>query len=116
MTFVLTVQACQMAGSAALMAWYDWKLFSLMILMAPFIWMVNEHYRLEMGRRLRKVQELSLIHIWGVALGLSSPTRLRLSSRAGTRARVSSTVARMGWPEAIGGTRTAKEPCAGGGS
>ena len=39
------------------MAWYDWKLFSLMILMAPVIWMVNEHYRLEMGRRLRKVQE-----------------------------------------------------------
>ena len=25
--------------------------------MAPIIWMVNEHYRREMGRRLRKVQE-----------------------------------------------------------
>ena len=55
--FVLVVQGLQMAASGALMAWYDWKLFSLMILMAPFIWMVNEHYRLEMGRRLRKVQE-----------------------------------------------------------
>jgi ATP-binding cassette subfamily B protein len=55
--FVLVVQGLQMAASGALMAWYDWKLFSLMVLMAPIIWAVNEHYRLEMGRRLRKVQE-----------------------------------------------------------
>jgi ATP-binding cassette subfamily B protein len=55
--FVLVVQCLQMAGSAALMAWYDWKLFSLMVVMAPFIWVVNENYRREMSRRLRKVQE-----------------------------------------------------------
>jgi ATP-binding cassette subfamily B protein len=55
--FVLLVQAFQMTTSAALMAWYDWKLFSLMILMAPVIWVVNERYRREMGLRLRKVQE-----------------------------------------------------------
>ena len=55
--FVLVVQVLQMAVSAALMAWYDWKLFSLMALMAPIIWLVNENYRREMGRRLRKVQE-----------------------------------------------------------
>jgi len=55
--FVLVVQGLQMAVSAALMAWYDWKLFSLMALMVPVIWFVNEHYRREMGRRLRKVQE-----------------------------------------------------------
>jgi ATP-binding cassette subfamily B protein len=55
--FVLVVQVLQMAASAALMAWYDWKLFSLMALMAPIIWLVNENYRQEMGRRLRKVQE-----------------------------------------------------------
>lgn len=55
--FVLVVQGLQMAGSAVLMAWYDWKLFSLMVLMAPIIWLVNENYRDEMGRRLRKVQE-----------------------------------------------------------
>jgi len=46
-----------MIVSAALMAWYDWKLFSLMALMVPIIWLVNESYRDEMGRRLRKVQE-----------------------------------------------------------
>ena len=55
--FVLIVQGLQMGASAVLMAWYDWKLFSLMAVMAPFIWLVNENYRQEMGRRLRKVQE-----------------------------------------------------------
>jgi ATP-binding cassette subfamily B protein len=55
--FVLVVQCLQMAGSAALMAWYNWKLFSLMLLLAPAIWVVNEKYRLEMSRRLRRVQQ-----------------------------------------------------------
>jgi len=55
--FVLVVQGLQMATSAALMAYYDWKLFSLMVIMAPVIWVVNENYRREMSRRLRIVQE-----------------------------------------------------------
>jgi ATP-binding cassette subfamily B protein len=55
--FVLVVQGLQMTASAALMAWYDWKLFLLMVFLAPIIWLVNESYRQEMGRRLRKVQE-----------------------------------------------------------
>ena len=55
--FVLVVQGLQMTASAALMAYYDWKLFSLMAIMAPFIWVVNQNYRREMSRRLRKVQE-----------------------------------------------------------
>ena len=55
--FVLVVQGLQMTTSAVLMAWYDWKLFSLMVVMAPVIWKLNENYRQEMSRRLRKVQE-----------------------------------------------------------
>ena len=55
--FVLVVQGLQMGVSAALMAWYDWKLFSLMVLLAPVIWFVNGNYRREMARRMRKVQE-----------------------------------------------------------
>ena len=55
--FVLVVQGFQMIGAAVLMAWYDWKLFSLMVMLAPIIWVVNENYRHEMSRRLRKVQE-----------------------------------------------------------
>jgi ATP-binding cassette subfamily B protein len=54
--FIVTVQALQMAASALLMAWYDWKLFSLMLLLAPMIWVVNKRYRREMSGRLRKVQ------------------------------------------------------------
>jgi ATP-binding cassette subfamily B protein len=55
--FVLVVQGFQMAVSAALMAWYDWKLFSLMVLLAPVIWFVNKNYQHEMARRMRKAQE-----------------------------------------------------------
>jgi ATP-binding cassette subfamily B protein len=55
--FIVTVQALQMAGSAALMAWYDWKLFSLMLLLVPMIWFINARYRREMSTRLRKVQQ-----------------------------------------------------------
>src|SRR5271156_2693381 len=49
--FVLVVQGFQMIASATLMAWYDWKLFSLMVMLAPIIWMLNENYRHEMARR-----------------------------------------------------------------
>jgi ABC-type multidrug transport system fused ATPase/permease subunit len=55
--FVSTVQALQMIGSAALMAWYNWKLFSLMLLLAPLIWVINQRYRIETSHALRKVQE-----------------------------------------------------------
>jgi ATP-binding cassette, subfamily B, bacterial len=55
--FVIVVQGLQMTASAALMAWYDWKLFSLMVLLAPVIWFVNKNYQQEMARRMRKVQE-----------------------------------------------------------
>ena len=55
--FVLVVQGLQMAVAAALMAWYDWKLFSLMVVMAPIIWIVNKKFQSETSRRMRKTQE-----------------------------------------------------------
>ena len=55
--FVFAVQGMQMGVSAALMAWYDWKLFSIMLLLAPIIWVINEQYRRVMATRLRKVQQ-----------------------------------------------------------
>ena len=55
--FILVVQALQMGAAAALMAWYDWKLFSLMLIMAPVIWEVNKKFQSETSRRLRKAQE-----------------------------------------------------------
>src|SRR6266478_4552060 len=55
--FVVTIQGVQMAVAAVLMAWYDWKLFSVMLLLVPIIWVVNSTYRREVSERLRKVQE-----------------------------------------------------------
>jgi ABC-type multidrug transport system fused ATPase/permease subunit len=55
--FVTIVQALQMATCAVLMAWYNWKLFSIMLLLAPVIWVVNQSYKREMSHQLRKVQE-----------------------------------------------------------
>ena len=55
--FVVTIQAVQMSVAALLMAWYNWKLFSLMLALVPFIWVVNENYRRQISHRLRKVQE-----------------------------------------------------------
>jgi ATP-binding cassette subfamily B protein len=39
------------------MAWYNWKLFSLMLLFVPIIWVINENYRREVAHQLRKMQE-----------------------------------------------------------
>jgi len=55
--FVLTIQAVQMTVAAALMAWYNWKLFSLMLLLVPAIWVINQKYRREVSFQLRKLQE-----------------------------------------------------------
>jgi ATP-binding cassette subfamily B protein len=55
--FVVTIQAVQMTVAALLMAWYNWKLFSLMLLLVPGIWLVNRNYRREVSHRLRKLQE-----------------------------------------------------------
>ncbi len=55
--FVFTVQGAQMGFSAVLMAWYDWKLFSIMLLLVPAIWIINEHYRRVMAARLRILQQ-----------------------------------------------------------
>ena len=55
--FVVTIQAMQMAVAALLMAWYNWKLFSIMLLFVPIIWVINENYRHEVAHQLRKMQE-----------------------------------------------------------
>src|SRR5512136_1373217 len=55
--FVVTIQAVQMAVAALLMTYYNWKLFSLMLLFVPIIWVVNQNYRRKVSHRLRKLQE-----------------------------------------------------------
>src|SRR5512136_475828 len=55
--FVVTIQAVQMTVAALLMAYYNWKLFSLMLLLVPGIWLINQNYRRKVSHRLRKLQE-----------------------------------------------------------
>jgi ATP-binding cassette subfamily B protein len=55
--FVSAVQSLQMIVCAAMMAWYNWKLFSVMLLLVPVIWAVNRRYSREATFQLRKVQE-----------------------------------------------------------
>lgn len=55
--FVVTIQAVQMTVAALLMIYYNWKLFSLMLLLVPVIWVMNQRYRREVSWQLRKLQE-----------------------------------------------------------
>jgi ATP-binding cassette subfamily B protein len=55
--FASTIQAVQMVVSAMFMAWYNWKLFSVMLIFVPIIWVLNRNYRREVTHRLRQVQE-----------------------------------------------------------
>ena len=55
--FVVAIQVVQMTVAALLMAWYNWKLFALMLLLVPPIWFVNQRYKREVSLRLRKTQE-----------------------------------------------------------
>ncbi len=55
--FVVTIQVVQMSVAAVLMAWYNWKLFSMMLLFVPVIWVVNQRFRRDVSFQLRKVQE-----------------------------------------------------------
>lgn len=55
--FVVTIQAVQMVVAACLMIWYNWKLFSIIVALAPIIWVLNNNYRRNVSRQLRKVDE-----------------------------------------------------------
>lgn len=55
--FVTLVQVFQMLGAAALMLYYDWLLFSIVVLMVPLIWVIDQRYRRAMSGSLREVQE-----------------------------------------------------------
>jgi ATP-binding cassette subfamily B protein len=55
--FVTIVQGFQMLISAGLMAFYNWKLFSLMMVLMPIVWAVNQGYRRQLSHRLRQMQE-----------------------------------------------------------
>ena len=43
--FVSLVQTGQMLGAGALMAWYNWRLFLLILAMTPLLYHINRHFR-----------------------------------------------------------------------
>jgi ATP-binding cassette, subfamily B, bacterial len=51
--FVSLVQVGQMAGCAALMAWEDWRLFLVVLGMAPAIWGLNRFFRKRLSAAYR---------------------------------------------------------------
>jgi ATP-binding cassette, subfamily B, bacterial len=55
--FVSLVQVGQMLVAGALMLYYDWVLFSLLLGLAPVIWILNKHFRRRMSEATRAVQE-----------------------------------------------------------
>jgi ABC-type multidrug transport system fused ATPase/permease subunit len=55
--FVSTVQAGNMLISAALMLYYDWQLFLVVLAMAPILFTIVRHFRAKLSRAYRAQQE-----------------------------------------------------------
>ena len=55
--FVSIVQIGQMCFSAAVMLRTDWKLFSIVLAMAPVLWSINRRFRVRLSQNSRAAQE-----------------------------------------------------------
>jgi ATP-binding cassette subfamily B protein len=55
--FVSTVQAGQAAVSASLMIYYDWRLFLIVMILVPGIWLLVRHVRGKLSQAYRDQQE-----------------------------------------------------------
>ncbi|MBL4575737.1 MAG: ABC transporter ATP-binding protein [Opitutaceae bacterium] len=55
--FVSLVQLGQMMVASALMIYYDWVLFSIIVAMAPALWYLNREFRRKLSIGTRNVQE-----------------------------------------------------------
>jgi ATP-binding cassette subfamily B protein len=55
--FVSTVQFGQMLVAAALMIWTDWKMFLVVVALAPVLWIINRHFRGKLSRLSRAASE-----------------------------------------------------------
>jgi ATP-binding cassette subfamily B protein len=55
--FVSVIQFGQMMFSAVVMAWCDWKLFLVVVAMAPILWMINRHFRVKLSHYSRAASE-----------------------------------------------------------
>lgn len=55
--FVTTVQAGQMLVAAGLMAWADWKMFLVVLALAPVLWVINRRFRTKLSMLSRAASE-----------------------------------------------------------
>jgi ATP-binding cassette, subfamily B, bacterial len=55
--FVGLVQVGQMIIAAAVMLWYDWLLFLMVLGLAPVLWAINNHFRLKLSIALRHMRD-----------------------------------------------------------
>lgn len=55
--FVSLVQLGQMLGASALMLYYNWRLFLVLLAMTPALWALNRHFRKKLSKASREVQE-----------------------------------------------------------
>jgi ATP-binding cassette subfamily B protein len=55
--FVSAIQFGQMLFTAAVLAYRDWKMFLVVVGMAPVLWAVNNHFRMKLSRLTRASQE-----------------------------------------------------------
>jgi ATP-binding cassette, subfamily B, bacterial len=55
--FVSAIQFGQMFFTSVVLAYYDWKMFSVVVAMAPILWLVNKHFRMKFSRLTRAAQE-----------------------------------------------------------
>ena len=55
--FVSIVQFGGMLVAAAVMAWKDWPMFLVVIGMAPVLWIINNHFRMQLSQQSRSASE-----------------------------------------------------------
>jgi ATP-binding cassette subfamily B protein len=55
--FVTAIQFGQMAFTAAYLAYSDWKMFMVVVGMAPILWLVNNHFRMKLSRLTRAASD-----------------------------------------------------------
>jgi len=55
--FVSAIQFGQMVFAAVVLIYYDWKMFLVVICMAPVLWVVNRHFRMRLSQLTRASQE-----------------------------------------------------------
>lgn len=55
--FVCVVQFGGMLFAAIVMAWTDWKMFLVVAGMAPVLWLINNHFRMELSRQSRSASD-----------------------------------------------------------